>query len=78
MASNETNGSGRPSNKPGLYRHPETGAEVFVRAHKSGSAMADGVVAQGYRWVQAELPKKLAVSKFAEESAENTNSKTEK
>lgn len=68
MASNETNGTGRPVNKPGLYRHPETGAEVYVRRHKSGSAMADGVVAQGYKFVQDELPKKLAVSKFADEA----------
>lgn len=53
----ETNGNGKPMNKPGLYRHPESGAEVIVSHHpKLGSAMADGVVQVGYKWV-SEAPK---------------------
>ncbi len=63
----ETNGNGKILNKPGLYRHPESGAEVFCRQHpKLGSAQADGAVAQGYKWVQSEEPKTLARSKYAE------------
>jgi hypothetical protein len=52
-------------NRAGLYRHPDTGAEVFVKRHpKLGSAMADGVVAQGYVWVSDKQPKELARSKY--------------
>lgn len=54
---NENNGDGRPFNKPGLYRHPESGAEVIVTHDpKLGSAMADGVVQVGYKWV-SDAPK---------------------
>jgi hypothetical protein len=72
----ETNGNGKTLNKPGLYRHPESGAEVFVTHHpKLGSAMADGVVAQGYKWVQAELPKKLALGKDPNATEEKDSTK---
>lgn len=48
----ESNGDGRKGNLPGLYRHPESGAEVVVTHHdKLGSAMADGVVQVGYKYV---------------------------
>lgn len=51
----ETNGNGRPSNKPGIYRHPESGAEMIARQHrKFGSAQADGYVAVGYVYVGPE------------------------
>lgn len=74
MASNETNGNGKAGNKPGLYRHPDSGAEVFVKHHpKLGSAMADGVVAQGYKWVSSEMPKKLAVGITAEDKDSETD-----
>jgi hypothetical protein len=63
MATTEQSGDGREGNKPGLYRHPESGAEVFVKAHpKFGSSMADGVVAQGYRWTSFEEPESLAAA----------------
>lgn len=62
MSSVEVSGKGGAGNKPGLYRHPESGAEVFVTHHaKLGSAMADGVVAVGYVWVSSEQPKPKAV-----------------
>ena len=49
---NESNGDGRPYNKPGLYRHPESGAEVITRHDaKLGSAMSDAVVQVGYKYV---------------------------
>jgi hypothetical protein len=52
MSNVEVNGESRAANKPGLYRHPESGAEVVVTHHpKLGSAMADGVVQVGYKWV---------------------------
>jgi hypothetical protein len=36
-------------NQEGVYRHPETGAEVSIKAHaKLGTAMADGFVAAGF------------------------------
>lgn len=36
-------------NQEGIYKHPETGAEVAVRSHpKLGTAMADGFVAGGF------------------------------
>ncbi len=55
---------GKAGNKPGLYRHPESGAEVFVTHHKKlGSAMADGVVAVGYQWVSSEKPEKKVEAK---------------
>lgn len=61
MASNEINQPGKPANKPGYYQHPDTGSIVHVRQHpKLGSAMADGVVAQGYKHIGDELPKEKA------------------
>lgn len=52
MDSTEVHGDGRPFNKPGLYRHPESGAEVIVTHNpKLGSAMADGVVQVGFKYV---------------------------
>lgn len=66
----ENNGKGQSNNKPGLYRHPESGAEIFVTHHpKLGSAMADGAVAQGFKWVSFDEPKTLAVGKAAESEA---------
>lgn len=59
----EVNGNGKAMNKPGLYRHPESGAEVIVTHHpKLGSAMADGVVQVGYKWV-SEAPKQKVETK---------------
>lgn len=52
MADTEINGDGRPFNKPGLYRHPESGAEVITTHHaKFGSAMSDAMVQVGYKYV---------------------------
>lgn len=49
---NEINGDGRAYNKPGLYRHPESGAEVITRHDaKLGSAMSDAVVQVGFKYV---------------------------
>jgi hypothetical protein len=65
----QTNHGNRPGNRPGLYRHPQTGAEVFVTHHvKYGSAQADGAVAQGYVWVSDE---DTAQTSTAEEQAVN-------
>jgi hypothetical protein len=59
LANVEINGEGKAGNRPGLYRHPESGAEVFVTHHpKLGAAMADGVVQVGYKWVSYDQPKK--------------------
>jgi len=62
---NETNGDNRPYNKPGLYRHPESGAEVITRHDaKLGSAMSDAVVQVGYKYVgdaPVEAPAKAEV-----------------
>jgi hypothetical protein len=39
-------------NQAGLYRHPETGAEVVVDNHaKFGTTKADGFVRVGYQYV---------------------------
>lgn len=67
----EQNGDGRPGNKPGLYRHPESGAEVVVSHHpKLGAAMADGVVQVGYKYVgpapKATEPKETPEAKTSE------------
>ena len=51
MSTAEINGNGT-INKPGLYRHEQSGAEVIVKQHpKLGSAQADGAVAVGYTYV---------------------------
>ncbi len=48
----EINGNGNQVNLPGLYRHPETGAEVVTRHDgKLGSAMSDGVDKVGFVYV---------------------------
>lgn len=51
MAQAETNGDGK-NNLPGLYRHPESGAEVIVTANPGiGNALADGAYQTGFRYV---------------------------
>lgn len=51
----ETNGNGSRGNLPGLYRHPETGAEIVTRHDgKLGSAMSDGAVQVGFVYVGPE------------------------
>lgn len=48
----EVNGNGKAVNLPGLYRHPETGAEIVTQHDgKLGSAMSDGAVQVGFRYV---------------------------
>lgn len=48
----ETNGQGKQKNLPGLYRHPESGAEIVVTENpKIGAAMADGAVQVGFKYV---------------------------
>lgn len=48
----ETNGNGRQGNLEGLYRHPETGAEVVTQHDgKIGSAQSDAVVQVGFKYV---------------------------
>lgn len=38
-------------NKPGVYKHPETGEELEAKWHpKFGTAMADGFVRTAYVW----------------------------
>lgn len=64
MANTETNGNGRPFNKPGLYRHPESGAELIVGATpKFGSPMADGAVRVGYVYVGPAPAEKVEAKK---------------
>jgi hypothetical protein len=68
----QTNHGNTPGNRPGLYRHPKSGAEIFVTHHpKFGSAQADGAVAQGYEWVSDEDTLQTSV---AEESSVDTES----
>ena len=51
MAQAETSGNGK-NNLPGLYRHPESGAEVIVQANPGiGNSMADGAYQTGFRYV---------------------------
>lgn len=70
MEKQETNGNGRPSNKPGIYRHPETGVEVIARQHrKFGSAQADAYVQVGFQYVGPE-PKVSAKAEAKESEAE--------
>lgn len=55
MADQEINGDGRPVNKPGVYKHPESGAELIARRHrKFGDVQADGYVQVGYVWDRPE------------------------
>ena len=57
----QLNGDGHLGNRPGLYRHPQSGAEIFVTAHpKFGSSMADGAVNQGFVWASYDQPGELA------------------
>lgn len=38
-------------NKPGIYKHTETGLELEAKSHpRFGTAMADGFVRTGYVW----------------------------
>lgn len=60
MSQTETNGDGRKVNLPGLYRHPESGAELIVKATpKFGTPMADGAVQVGFRYVGPAPEKKV-------------------
>lgn len=48
----ETQGSNAKAiNKPGLYRHPETGAEVLTQNGSEGYIQADAAVQVGFRYV---------------------------
>lgn len=48
----EVNGNGTKGNLPGLYRHPESGMEIVTRHDgKLGSAMSDGAVQVGFKYV---------------------------
>ncbi len=52
MSQTETNGEGKSRNLPGLYRHPESGAEIIITDNPGiGSAMADGAYQTGFRYV---------------------------
>lgn len=67
MADQEINGDGRPVNKPGVYKHPESGAELIARRHrKFGDVQADGYVQVGYVWDRPE-PKVTKAAKPAPE-----------
>jgi hypothetical protein len=51
----EKNGSGKPLNKPGLYRHKETGAEVTLNDNPGiGTPMIDAFIQAGF--VKVEEP----------------------
>lgn len=61
----------RQLNKPGVYKHPETGAEVVARQHpKFGNAMADGLARVGFVF-DREAPSK------ADELVQKQQAKTE-
>lgn len=61
----EVNGNKKPLNKPGVYVHKESGAELLVRSHpKFGSAQADALVRVGYEF-KSEAPKKATKEKTA-------------
>lgn len=69
MSNTETNGNGRPFNKPGLYRHPESGAELVVGATpKFGSPMADGAVRVGFVYVGPAPTKKVEADEVSKAS----------
>lgn len=51
----ENNGNQKELNKPGVYVHKESGAELIVRNHpKFGSAQADALVQVGFEYKGAE------------------------
>jgi hypothetical protein len=67
----ETNGNGKTGNLPGLYRHPETGSEIVTQHDgKLGSAMSDGAVQVGFKYV-GPAPKEAKVAPVAETSKSN-------
>ena len=68
----ETNGNGKTGNLPGLYRHPESGAEIVTQHDgKLGSAMSDGAVQVGFKYVGPAPVEKAKVAPVAETSKSN-------
>lgn len=62
-------------NKPGVYRHPETGAEICTYPGKRAVAQADAYVRLGFKWVAepytlAEIREKEA-AQIAKQKAED-------
>jgi hypothetical protein len=50
---NEINGEGRPLNKPGVYRHKETGVEVELDVNPGiGTPLIDAYKQVGYEYVR--------------------------
>lgn len=63
----ETNGTGKKGNLPGLYRHPESGAEIVTQHDgKLGSAMSDGAVQVGFQYVGPAPKEETKVAPAAE------------
>lgn len=70
MSATETQGDGRPTNRPGVYRDPQNGAEVIVRHHpKFGSAQADAAVRLGFVYVGTEEEVAAEAQKAAQKSS---------
>lgn len=60
----ENNGDAKPLNKPGVYKHPDSGAELTVRNHERfGSAQADAVVRAGFVYKGPEKEDKKEATK---------------
>lgn len=63
----ESNGNGKTGNLPGLYRHPESGAELVTQHDgKLGSAQSDGAVQVGFVYVGPAPKEETKVAPVAE------------
>jgi hypothetical protein len=59
----ETQGGQRIINKPGLYRHPETGVEIQTQMGAEGFIQADAAVQVGFRYVNESEAKETKTPK---------------
>lgn len=50
MSTQETQGDGRPTNKPGVYRREDGSEMVTAKDPIFGKVQADAIVQQGYKW----------------------------
>lgn len=65
----EKDGSGRPRNLPGVYRHKAAGKEIITSADESdGTIQADALVRVGYTRV-ADVPSRVELQKMRDAQA---------
>lgn len=57
----ETNGDGRPLNRPGLYRQKETGQEIYLEGTPGlGTPIIDAFVQAGFVFISDQKPVVIA------------------